>query len=179
MVGLGPLVENYSIIGTRKHVRSMADLNKDLLYDLDEYLSQIRNKISPREKECLITEHGKVPVCDKDSTGADTHCFHAHFLVFPGIGNLTSSAEPNFKGKRTFDSLHEALSYANNLENYFLISPEPNSFTIFGGWKKEIRQFARVLVAQELKEDRGADWKEFPQYERASLMASNLRSYWE
>jgi hypothetical protein len=73
---------------------------------------------------CLITEHGRMAVCATDEH--DHHCFHAHFLVFPGTGDISPLASSYFAKAVEFSTLETALASAALHPEYLLTSPDPN-----------------------------------------------------
>lgn len=116
MAGLGPVTDGYSLIGTRDHVKSMADVDDRDSEGRDDALAMVRRNLSRLFGEpCLITEHGRVPVCkDNDHHRHDAHCFHAHFLAFPQAPDVSKHARSYFRTHRAFDQPRAALAYARS-----------------------------------------------------------------
>jgi len=56
----------------------------------------VRGLLSDRFGGCLLTEHGRMPVCHGAAGAADRHCFHAHFLMFPAAPSILGLAVPYF-----------------------------------------------------------------------------------
>ena len=92
MLGLGPLVEGYSLLAAKAHVPSMIDLPINAIYDLVQFKEQVRHQLALHYGSVIITEHGRVAPCVQvDSIQPEYHCFHAHNLVFPLSLDLTES----------------------------------------------------------------------------------------
>lgn len=177
LVGLGPLVPGYTVVATHEHIHSVADS----LNDAPSFLSLVertRALLARRFNRCLLTEHGRMPVC-ADTMPSERHCYHAHCLLYPGVGSVIAHANNLFHVKRRFDDLRDALGYAVNLEEYYLLSP--NSRTAYVLSEKRVpeipRQLTRRLVAAELNEIEKADWKSRPQRETAERYAQDMRSW--
>jgi hypothetical protein len=115
-------------------------------------------------------------VCTEDDKDHDAHCYHAHFLVFPGTHDVSEMARTYFAKVETFDELDAALSDAARYEEYVLISPTPERFNVFSGPLNLPRQLARFLVAHDANTLHLADWRGHPNRDRAVTIAANLRS---
>lgn len=175
LVGLGPIVDDYTVLATQGHFRSMADIPVAQLPRFAESKRRIRTYLEQKHGHCLITEHGRVPVCAPTKANADPHCYHAHLLLFPGIEDITTEAAKNFKTVSTVTTLPEAMAIARNCEEYLLISPSPQKFSILTRPGTLIRQFTRTLVADSIGRPDMANWRKYPDFERASRMAEILR----
>ncbi len=176
LCGLGPLVDGYSVIGATNHVRSAADLEGDEAGEFLKFVQKVRESLIQRYGSCLMTEHGRLPVCVDVSGSTDPHCYHAHFLLFPGVPSLEAKAREYFAGAETATTLEEALAAARSHEEYFLFSPSPQRFVVMTRPGKLMRQFARYLVADALGRPELANWRKFPALETALGEAQVLRS---
>jgi diadenosine tetraphosphate (Ap4A) HIT family hydrolase len=176
LAGLGPVVEGYSVIGAKEHVRSMADMPMQQQGKRDEFVRMLRDRLSTRYGRCVVTEHGRMAVCVDESGDHEAHCFHAHFLVFPGARDISDRARSYFLRSVTFGTLRAAMSYAAGCDEYLLVSPTSDSFNIFSGPVHLPRQLARILVAHDAKALHLADWREHPDRERARKFACDLKS---
>ena len=123
---------------------------------------------------CLVTEHGRLPVC-VDTMTSDRHCYHAHFLLFPGAPTVTDKAASYFASVDTAHSLNAALQIARTRKEYFLLSPTPQQFLIMSQQKNIPAQFARLLVATAMGHPSHADWRRHPDRSRAATMARTLQ----
>ena len=159
LCGLGPIVKDYSVVGTTLHVRSAADA---LISGIDGFLrfaEEIRAFLISTHGSCLLTEHGRVPVCSGAPGEHESHCFHAHFLFFPSGPDVTDEVTKQCELISTSNSLIEALISASDLPDYLLISPTPQNFRVFRRLGRLPRQFARHLVASELGFPELSDWR--------------------
>ena len=176
LCGLGPIVEGYSVLGAVNHVRSAADLGAIERGELVDFVGSIRRFLSEHLGPCLITEHGRVPVCQSVSGLSQPHCYHAHFLAFPNAPDVTEIATAFFSRSIEATTLHEALDLARSEEDYFLVSPDPNRFLVFSKPPRTVRQLSRLLVATMMARPALADWETYPMRDVASASAHNLRS---
>ena len=79
---LGPVVDNYCVVSSRRHISSFADLivaEPAAIEEIIKYRSILEQRLGP----ILMTEHGRVPVCREDEDEHERHCYHAHALLFP------------------------------------------------------------------------------------------------
>ncbi len=176
LCGLGPLVRGYSLVATRRHIRSAADA----LGEVPEFLSfasKIRSALALRFGSCLMTEHGRVPACVDVSGTTDPHCFHAHFLLFPGAPPTEERAREHFKTAEEAGTLAQAMQLASAHEEYFLFSLTPERFVILTRPGKLARQFARFLVADALGDGSLANWRGSPRPDQAKSDAAELRGF--
>jgi hypothetical protein len=176
LAGLGPVVDGYSVLAARPHLKSMADMPSQLAQKRDALVHVLRDRLSRKYGGCLITEHGRMAVCAEDDNDHEAHCFHAHFLIFPGVHDVTEMASSYFGKVKEFNELGIALSHAAQCEEYVLISPTPKCFRIFSAPLNIPRQLTRFLVAHHANVLHLANWRDQPNRERAEAIADNLRS---
>lgn len=142
LCGLGPLLPSYSVVAVRRHIRSCADAVLEEP-DFGAFLLRVRNMLETVHGSCLVTEHGRLPVC-VDTMASDRHCYHAHLLLFPGAPSVADAASSYFKSIDPADSLDAALRIARRLNEYFLLSPRPDEFLVMSKHTRIPRQFARL-----------------------------------
>jgi len=174
--GLGPLVEGYSVLGAATHVRSAADLALKEKAAFVEFAKRVRADLSQRYGPCLLTEHGRVPVCQSLSGLNQPHCYHAHLLLFPNAPSVVELATSMFSRSSEASSFGVALARAQKEEDYFLLSPSPVRFLVLAEPRSPVRQLARLLVATVLGTPALADWQTHPMRENAVAVADRLRS---
>ena len=176
--GLGPLVPGYSVVATRAHVASVADaiVSSSSFIKLIE---DIRAELSIQFGNCIVTEHGRLPVCDDVSGTTDSHCYHAHVLIFPNVAVSTESVRSYFASWEEASNIVDATTLARNHKEYFLFSPDPTHFVVFTRPGKLIRQFARWLVADALGDPSLANWRQKPSRESAVVSAKELRALFQ
>jgi|GEM_PF-6070983 len=175
LCGLGPLVQGYSVVATSSHTASAADAIAAAPQFVD-FAESLRNVLSKEYGSCLLTEHGRLPVCTDPSGTSDPHCYHAHFLLFPGAPDVSQTARSHFRLVHSAPSLKSALKVAAKSKDYFLISPKPEEAYVMTRPGRIIRQFARVLVADALGIPTHANWRRFPDRESCAKTAAYLRA---
>jgi hypothetical protein len=175
LCGLGPIVPGYSLVATHTHVRSAADVEAGEVDHFVEFASLTRKNLAGQYGNCLLTEHGRLPVCVDSSGTTDPHCYHAHFLLFPGVPDVEQRARAYFRQVKIVSSFHEALTTARIGDEYFLLSPDPKRFLIMTRPGKLIRQFARLVVADTLGRPELANWRQYPGHEEALVNSAGLR----
>lgn len=174
LCGLGPIVPGYSVVAPSQHLHSAADsvrVGDDGFLDL---ATDIRARLIERFGSCLLTEHGRIPVCTESTHRPDPHCFHAHFLLFPGVPAVEHTARAYFGRVATATDMREALQMVDDDEGYFFLSPNLSRFLVLTPPVLFIRQFSRLLVADAIGKAGLADWRKHPQLDRAKAMAAQL-----
>jgi len=174
LCGLGPLIPGYSVVATKAHTASVADAISDAPSFLS-FAERIRESLATKYGNCLVTEHGRIPVCFDPSGTSDPHCYHAHFLLFPGVPDVVQAARPYFAVVERAPSLRLALEQTAEAKDYFLISPSATEAYVMTRPGRIIRQFARVLVADAIGDSRRANWRKFPERESCANTAKILR----
>lgn len=175
LCGLGPIVEGYSVVATRKHARSTADLASAEQKEFQDFAVGVRSRLMSKFNSCLMTEHGRLPMCVDYSGTSEPHCYHAHFLLFPGANDVEERARSFFRKTDDFISLRAAMEWTKSLEEYYLLSPTPSRFLIMTRPGRIMRQFSRYLVAESIGKPQLADWRRHTMQTEAMSMAQNLR----
>ena len=120
-----------------------------------------------------------MPACLGFNGASDPHCFHAHFLLFPGAPSITADARKHFATEDQFMDLLSALKGAREKDEYILISDRPEEVSVFTRPGKLIPQFARLLVAEAIGHSELANWRKSPRREQAKQDARELREQWK
>jgi hypothetical protein len=178
IAGLGPIVDNYCLVASNQHARSFADLHigePDAITEVARQRALLEQHLGP----VLLTEHGRVPVCRDDFDHHDQHCHHAHMLLFPTAASIEQSAKTYYRASHWFEHMHDALAFAMSADNYLLISPNQQSFTVLSEPLNAPRQLARYLVSRAIGQARLADWRSQPNFDAAGQNARRLRSLFE
>lgn len=174
LCGLGPIVPGYSVVGTKAHLASAADAI-ETVPSLIKFAEDVRSALAAKYDTCLVTEHGRVPVCTDAFGNSDPHCYHAHFLLFPGVPDLSNGAAPYFAATQEAFCMKDALKIGLGLKEYFLLSPNSGSFYVMSRPTRLVRQFARLLVADSVSTPELADWRNHPREDAAAATALELR----
>ncbi len=179
MAGLGPLTDGYAIIATDMHGTTEEPDNPLLSEDFAKYAERVQSLLASRFGSCVLTEHGKMPICHPNGlTGS--HCFHPHFLLFPGAPDPKQGFNDYFgSGGERFESLFSALKVAAQYPNYLLASTHAGEYFVFAAHYGLPRQFARVVVAEQLGKPDLASWRTHPNGEWALRNAELLRQLLE
>lgn len=177
IAGLGPLTHPYLVIATPDHVRCMADAtasDRELVLEIEAIRAWIVRAFGP----VLLTEHGRVPVCDTD-TEHDEHCYHAHLLAFQTDRSIDPLLQSYFRRRMTLSSLGAAMGAAGAVDSYILSSPAATEAHVYSEPLNLPRQLTRALVAHSLGAPELADWRARPDYDAAAGTAAELRSIFE
>lgn len=172
MAGLGPFTDGYAVVATLSHGTIEQAVPPSLTQDLAEYAMAIQERLTTHYGSCILTEHGKMPICN----ASGSHCYHPHFLLFPGVSDPTKKVRDYFgcPGEQ-FQTLHQALSFASTIENYLLVSASTIEYLVFPVENGLPRQFARLIVAEDLALPDLASWQTYPDAAWAIKNAEYLR----
>ncbi|MER9672718.1 hypothetical protein [Mesorhizobium sp. M0208] len=175
MVGLGPITNTYAMIVARGHSKSFADF---VLENPEAELSinSLRARLELMRGTLLLTEHGRVPVCRDNGDQHDTHCFHAHALLFGTSYAMIDDVRSFYTNESSFGTLGAALEFARYASNYLLISGRPGIYSVLTEQLNAPRQLTRTLVALKCGTPYLADWRRHPQQGEAEAMADSLRA---
>jgi hypothetical protein len=174
IAGLGPVVDNYCVVYSRRHVSSLADLFVAFPAAIEEivfYRSILEQRLGP----ILMTEHGRVPVCRDEEDDHESHCYHAHALLFPKSPSIEAVALTFYGRSSEFRTLSEALEYAHSTESYMLVSSDCRHVVLSKPLNTP-RQLARTLVAHATGRIERADWRTMPLPDEAVRNADELRA---
>jgi hypothetical protein len=178
LAGLGPISPGYSVVGTTQHVHSLADLAAPKLRDFLYFAEEIRETLTARYGSCLLAEHGNSPLCEFDSS-RDKHCFHPHFLLFPGAQDVAGLIEQEAGRLQQFNTLAGAVAAGAGRREYLLVSSSPTQFSVLVPDRMLPSQFARALVAGQSGCPELVSWRNTPNYARALENAAANRVLFE
>lgn len=174
MASIGPIVEGYVLICSKKHYLSSGNLPERLYPEFDELKGEIEEVFVKNYGGYTFFEHGKTKACAKN--GDDQHCFHAHLHAIPLRVNILPELEKEL-GRPEKILSHKMISTAVGNEPYLFYETEQGKFV----WRapKDLRQqFFRWLLAKELGTLEKADWKLNPNWEEAEQTKKELAGFW-
>jgi len=87
MASIGPMVEGFLLLCSKKHYSSCANLPKDSYTEFDSLKKEIRNIFTKIYGGYTFFEHGKIKGCCSQN-GDSAHCFHAHLQALPTRVNI-------------------------------------------------------------------------------------------
>lgn len=188
MLGLGPVLEGYTVVASFAHLTSMLDLTEELAEERCIFVLEMRRVLNKIYGPCIITEHGRVPASNYydpthydptdyyDSTESNKHHYHAHSLVFPIDLDLTPSLHEEFSGcVSAYDSFHDARQYAEMGVEY-LYYEKPNGSCLLVVPKSGFRRrYFRHLVAEQFGCPQIEDWHEYPGWDRIEAAQKRLK----
>jgi hypothetical protein len=145
--------------------------------DLAQQLDLVRTWLTDNYGPFLLTEHGRIPICDDEgsSSAHDDHCYHAHLLAFQTNLEIDAVIDTYFRRSAHFGDTASALGYAAALETYVSVSQALDSVNVYSGPLNIPRQLTRSLVASRLGTFELSDWRAFPDRPTAIATAARLR----
>lgn len=81
MASLGPIVEGYLLIVSKKHIPACANIPNEIFQEYLDLKEKVKGVLNKVYGACIFYEHGKTGsyVIGKDHR----HCFHAHLHCIP------------------------------------------------------------------------------------------------
>lgn len=179
MVGLGPIIEGYSIMSTVTHIPSYFDLRGDLVQEYLDFRASTFERMADAYRRPVVTEHGRVPACDfYDDRPHQAHCYHAHQLLFPADVDLEPRLRAEYRNYvQTFSNFVAARDamqatedeylYFENADGRCIVIPTPY---------KHIRQYFRLLVAEAVGHPERISWHSVPGWDMIEAGRARLKA---
>ncbi|MGB2800261.1 MAG: hypothetical protein WBC82_10535 [Dehalococcoidia bacterium] len=163
LLGLGPIVEGYTVVATRSHLPSMMDLPTQLLNEYTSFMERVRATLGIWYGPCTVTEHGRVPASDfRSDREGEGHCYHAHQLIFPVDVDLWPVLCDRFgEDLVRFGAFRDAWAVLEGGLEYLYLEDTMGGCVVAtprGGFP---RRFFRGQVAEALGVRYRADWREY------------------
>jgi len=173
IASIGPIIEGYLLICSKKHFSSCGNLPAKLYPEFENLKKEVQEVFLKVYGGYTFFEHGKTKACAHN--GKDTHCFHAHLHALPTntkvVGVLTQElGEPirisSFKEIPQFLPKDPYLYYEVEKDKYLWLAPV------------DLRQqFFRWILAEQLGVEQKADWKLNPNWEETEKTYLRLNQY--
>jgi diadenosine tetraphosphate (Ap4A) HIT family hydrolase len=172
LLGLGAIVEGYTLLVSKQHIRSMFDLPDEMrnaYIEEKRHLKQLLHKIYG---PAIITEHGRVQSCTiDDEEPHEHHCFHAHQHFFPvevDLGSLSLEGPfiEMFRGDSMFDMHGSSLEDEDEYLLYENTADVVATYKVIG---KCPRQYMRYLVARSVGKPELVSWRLHPEWDKIKL----------
>ncbi|MDQ2905657.1 MAG: hypothetical protein M3Y81_19190 [Chloroflexota bacterium] len=169
-LGLGPIVEGYTLLVAKQHIRSMLDMPCEMRAAYEAEKGRLKELIlAAYGSPAIVTEHGRVQVwIVEDEKAHDLLCYHAHQLFFPVDVDLSRlSHEGPFEKVFEDGSLFEMpASQLQEDEEYLLFENSSGRVFVYKVARKCPRQYMRYLVARALGRPELANWQRYPEWEK-------------
>jgi diadenosine tetraphosphate (Ap4A) HIT family hydrolase len=175
MLGLGPIVEGYSIIAAKDHVSSMLDLHRQHAEELSDFSLAVRARLCKQYGPTTITEHGRVAPCVTPQIRAyETHCLHAHRLVFPGISQISIVRSSAITNEQRYDDYLETWRRFDDPRQYLFSERATLECDVASVRGPITRQYFRRLAAFRVGTPDLADWRTHPGYNTIAAAKERL-----
>jgi hypothetical protein len=175
MLGIGPIVEGYTVLSTMDHVRSMFDLTSNRIEEYLNFRRRVINKLLSLYGAVIITEHGRVPNCDFYDLKREPHCYHAHQLLFPVDIDLKDDMYEAFNGKvSNYESFIQAYSSCHSINEYAYFEYTDGACYVAQDAQYP-RQYFRMLVAEKINHPERIDWRNWQGWDLIADAKSKLK----
>lgn len=162
ILGLGPIVEGYTVIASKQHHKSTLDLPDALLNEQINFSLSTRDVLARIYGPSIVVEHGRIKACTSlEVDPHEDHCFHAHQLIFPVSVDLLPLLEFFGYPAKQFSSLSDARRSVDPKNEYLLFQDSGGNLNLAEVPHPCRRQFMRYLVGLELGHEQLADWRRF------------------
>ncbi|MCM0301930.1 HIT domain-containing protein [Bacteroides fragilis] len=154
MVSLGPIVEGYLLIVTKKHIGACLNIPK---FILDEYIllkEKVREILVTTYGCCLFYEHGKIGT-SLTMNNSHEHCYHAHLHCIPVSCELNKIVCNEISG-HVYHDYNECYKDMNNKKQYLYI--EDTKIMTYIPQNPIRRQYLRYKLASILGYNERWDW---------------------
>lgn len=173
MVSLGPIVEGYLLLVSKKHIGACLNLPKELIDEFLEVKELIREKLTKEYGSCIFFEHGRSG-SSLTYINKHKHCYHAHLHCVPCELKLNTIIKDELPYK-TFNSFKAAWLEYNEKQQYLYVEDyETNVFDIN---KKIRRQYLRYEFAKAINKIDLWDWVENQNWDIIYSTINRLEKY--
>lgn len=156
MVSLGPIVEGYLLLVSKKHIAACLNIPEELWTEFLKVKEKVKQILVKVYGNCIFYEHGKVGT--SLTIGHDhRHCFHSHLHCIPTYVNLNQIVGAEISGLR-FQDINEAHNYVRRerIERYLLI--EDSETKIYLPQKDLRSQYLRFKLAEAIDKPDSWNW---------------------
>lgn len=173
IASLGPMVEGYLLICSKKHYPSCRNLSQDLIPEFEELKQWTGDILKKVYGKCTFFEHGKIKTCCKATDNA--HCFHAHLHALPIDVDAKPILVQELGEAKKISTLGEVSDIFKERPYFYYETGEEKLI-----WPAPIEprpQFFRWVLAKQLGVPKKADWQVNPDWEGAGATAKKLRKH--
>lgn len=176
MVSLGPIVEGYSLLLSKTHIPSCADIPLGLLPEFFQVKEYIRGVLTDVYGACSFYEHGKSGSCLPAGRG-EQHCYHAHLHCVPTTMELLEDIAEYFTPIAASEWLVRADLRKDIGEGYFYYENPTGQAFYFAADRPIRSQFLRWVLASRLGKPERANWQVFPDWPTIEAGKQRLLPY--
>jgi len=162
MLSLGPIVEGYLLLVSKKHFHCCASLPENLAEEFDMLYNKIQNILRAVYGNVLSYEHGRAGSCLKSIRGSK-HCYHAHMHFVPVSVKLNAVVTKDFTPVQLMNLNDFRMKYKKNLEPYLFVDDGIQAMYPPNGDLR--RQYLRFKVAESLGFNELWDWVKHQNWE--------------
>ena len=167
---LGHFIEGYSLVVTKEHLRTMAELETPECVELETLLNVVSERLTTMYgSRICIFEHGAV--CPTNRAGA---CIdHAHMHVVPTNCDVRARLR-NFQEHR-ITSVSELRDFGNAGKSYIYYEHRPGDRRVFTSDDRVPSQFMRRVLCDELGMPFEWDWRLAPLFREIEQFVARWR----
>lgn len=173
MVSLGPIVDGYLLIVSKRHIGACFNIPEELIVEFITLKEKVNNILIMQYGNCIFYEHGKAG-SSLTFENSNKHCYHAHLHCVPVNIELNKSIKKilPFKG---FCSFKEARRKFKNSKRYLYV--EDSCVNVYSLVKKIRNQFLRYELAEAIGKPDLGNWIEYQNWESINRTIEQLKMY--
>lgn len=175
MVSLGPIVDGYLLIVSKRHIGACFNTPDVLMTEFLCLKEKVKNILIRHYGCCIFYEHGKTGT-SLTFENSNKHCYHAHLHCIPVNIELNKQIE-NELPFDSYSSFPEAWGFSRNLKRYLYV--EDTRINVYSVDKKIRSQFLRYKLAEALGKPELGNWVENQNWESINRTIEQLSPYFK
>jgi diadenosine tetraphosphate (Ap4A) HIT family hydrolase len=152
-----PIIEGHSLICTNKHYPSFADIDFDLIDELESFMAQTRHLFERVYGACMFFEHGRTASCAVRNPN-ELFCYHAHIHAVPiatDISQLIAAKLPQIQIKSWRDLIEQGQITP---DGYLFIETPTETRSFYPVVRPIGQHFLRTCLANTIGHPNRANW---------------------
>lgn len=174
LVSLGPIVEGYALIVSRKHYSCAAEIPSADLGEFTRLVELVQRTQKSIWGLSTIYEHGRSGACLPEGAGED-HCYHAHVHLVPMEHGIRARVKLDYPLADLGD-WPELLDYYERIGEPYLMVKDDVCLSIIEDPQHLPRHYLRSVAAEMIGEPHLGDWVAFPSPQVVRTGADKLRA---
>lgn len=175
MLSLGPIVEGYTLLVSKKHIGCCADIQDELYNEYIFLYQKIKSILKSTYGNVICYEHGRSGSCLIPIEGSK-HCFHAHMHFIPVDTKLNELVSFDFKNSVLLKDLSQLRKYFLLNASRYLFVEDEESMKIYPNIEKIRRQYLRFKTAKAINKEELYDWVKYQGWDEIYNAKMKLQS---
>lgn len=157
MLSLGPIVEGYLLLVSKRHYECCAAIPENLADEFDRLYFDIKDILERQYGHVIAYEHGRAGSCLV--TSESKHCYHAHMHFVPVSFKINEKIHLVFKNDESVTLKDFRQSYRDGKRSYLFA--DDGTSKMYFPIDPVKRQYLRTLVADFVEKPESWNWLDF------------------